>query len=63
MTGVQTCALPILDPETAERWKSYQYRKEMKVTVEEYDNTPALIIDWDMELMRVEQRVQDKKNA
>jgi hypothetical protein len=41
-----------------ERWRSYQWRKLMGVGVAEYDLTPALTVDWDLELLRVEQRVE-----
>lgn len=30
----------------------------MGVTVEQYENTPALTIDWDMEFSAVEQRAE-----
>lgn len=29
----------------------------MRVTVEEYENTPALTVDWDLEFAQVEDRV------
>ena len=30
----------------------------MRVTVEEYERTPALTIDWDLELAQVEERAR-----
>lgn len=39
----------------------------MGVSVEQYENTPALTVDWDLELRLVEQRVeklrQDRANS
>jgi hypothetical protein len=37
-------------------WKSFRYRKLMGLTPAEYDETPALIVDWDLELWGIEQR-------
>lgn len=47
------------DRDVLERWRSYTYRRLMRVTVAEYEATPALTVDWDLELRAVEQRVQE----
>ena len=49
------------DPEVIHRWESFCYRKIMPgvKTHEEYENLPALDIQWDFALASLEARLRE----
>jgi hypothetical protein len=50
------------DEDIRERYRSYQYRKMMGLSVEQYEATPALAVDWDMQFAAVDVRVEETLN-
>jgi len=40
---------------------SYRYRKLMGISVEAYDATPALTVEWDLQMHEIEMKIERRK--
>lgn len=49
------------DPEVTERYKSYQYRKLMGITEEQYLRTSCITVDWDLHFQNLENRITEAR--
>ena len=51
-----------VDPEVSERYKSFQYRKLMGVSEQQYLETAAITVDWDIEFNLIEDKIREKRS-
>lgn len=52
-----------VDPDLADRWESFTYRRLMGITLDQYLDTPAHTVQWDLAMARTEGEAQQEQAA